>query len=134
MTGVLGALTEAWDEVRVHKSRVVLSLVGVFLAVFAMTTVTALGQIVAQTQQDTAKPDSSGLRYSTPPVFRGTVAVRVGTAAGGVTRRFELNAREQTLTVDGVGPPTMVVLGLPGSMIVLLVPALASTVRFWMPE
>ena len=52
MTGVLGALTEAWDEVRVHKSRVVLSLVGVFLAVFAMTTVTALGLIFAQVQQE----------------------------------------------------------------------------------
>ncbi|NEK87781.1 ABC transporter permease [Blastococcus saxobsidens] len=55
MTGVLGALSEAWDEVRVHKSRVVLSLVGVFLAVFAMTTVTALGQLVAQVQQESAE-------------------------------------------------------------------------------
>ncbi|RBY97835.1 ABC transporter permease [Blastococcus sp. TF02-8] len=55
MTGVLGALSEAWDEVRVHKSRVVLSLVGVFLAVFAMTTVTALGLIVAQVQQENAE-------------------------------------------------------------------------------
>ena len=52
MTGVLGALAEAWGEVRVHKSRVVLSLVGVFLAVFAMTTVTALGQLMAQAQQE----------------------------------------------------------------------------------
>ncbi len=52
MTGVLGAFAEAWDEVGVHKSRVVLSLVGVFLAVFAMTTVTALGQMVAQVQQE----------------------------------------------------------------------------------
>ncbi|RZU32269.1 ABC transporter permease [Blastococcus saxobsidens] len=55
MTGLLGALSEAWDEVRVHKSRVVLSLVGVFLAVFAMTTVTALGQLVAQVQQESAE-------------------------------------------------------------------------------
>ena len=52
MTGILGAFAEAWDEVRVHKSRVVLSLVGVFLAVFAMTTVTALGLMVAQVQQE----------------------------------------------------------------------------------
>jgi putative ABC transport system permease protein len=49
---VLGAFAEAWGEVRVHKSRVVLSLVGVFLAVFAMTTVTALGLIVAQISQE----------------------------------------------------------------------------------
>jgi putative ABC transport system permease protein len=52
VTGVLGTLAEAWGEVRVHKSRVVLSLVGVFLAVFAMTTVTALGQLMAQAQQE----------------------------------------------------------------------------------
>jgi putative ABC transport system permease protein len=55
VTGVLGALAEAWDEVRVHRSRVLLSLVGVFLAVFAMTSVTALGLIVAQVQQETGE-------------------------------------------------------------------------------
>jgi putative ABC transport system permease protein len=63
MTGVLGALAEAWDEVRVHKSRVVLSLVGVFLAVFAMTTVSALGQLVAQAQQE--QGERSGGRPAT---------------------------------------------------------------------
>lgn len=52
MTGLLGVLAEAWSEVRVHRARVVLSLVGVFLAVFAMTAVTALGLIVAQVQQE----------------------------------------------------------------------------------
>ena len=52
MTGLLGAFAEAWGEVRVHKARVVLSLVGVFLAVFAMTTVTALGLLIAQVQQE----------------------------------------------------------------------------------
>ncbi|QNG35388.1 ABC transporter permease [Geodermatophilaceae bacterium NBWT11] len=55
MTGLLGVLAEAWSEVRVHKARVVLSLVGVFLAVFAMTAVTALGLIVAQVQQEQAE-------------------------------------------------------------------------------
>lgn len=55
MTGILGAFAEAWDEVRVHKSRVILSLVGVFLAVFAMTTVTAIGQLAAQVQQEQAE-------------------------------------------------------------------------------
>jgi ABC-type antimicrobial peptide transport system permease subunit len=52
---VLGAFSEAWGEVRVHRSRVVLSLVGVFLAVFAMTTVTAVGQLAAQVQQEQAE-------------------------------------------------------------------------------
>jgi putative ABC transport system permease protein len=50
--GLLGAVAEAWGEVRVHKSRVVLSLIGVFFAVLAMTTVTALGQMTAQAAQE----------------------------------------------------------------------------------
>ena len=41
----MGILTEAWGEVRVHRARVVLSLVGVFLAVFAMTIITAAGEM-----------------------------------------------------------------------------------------
>jgi putative ABC transport system permease protein len=64
--GVLGSLAEAWDEVRVHKSRVVLSLVGVFLAVFAMTTVSALGELLAQAQQE--QGERSGGRPATVAV------------------------------------------------------------------
>jgi len=63
MIGVVGSFTEAWGEVRVHKARVLLSLVGVFLAVLAMTTVTALGQIAAQVQQEQA--EASGGRTAT---------------------------------------------------------------------
>ena len=66
MTGILGTLAEAWDEVRVHKTRVLLSLVGVFLAVFAMTSVTALGLMVAQVQQEVG--ERSGGRAATVAV------------------------------------------------------------------
>ncbi|HVM29037.1 MAG TPA: FtsX-like permease family protein [Mycobacteriales bacterium] len=48
MTPVVGAVLEAWGEVRVHRARVVLSLVGVVLAVFAMTIITAAGAIAQQ--------------------------------------------------------------------------------------
>jgi ABC-type antimicrobial peptide transport system permease subunit len=66
VTGLMGTLAEAWDEVRVHKTRVLLSLVGVFLAVFAMTTVTALGLMVAQVQQELG--ERSGGRAATVAV------------------------------------------------------------------
>jgi putative ABC transport system permease protein len=46
--GVLAAISEAWGEIRVNRVRVVLSLVGVFLAVFAMTTITAAGNMARQ--------------------------------------------------------------------------------------
>ena len=52
--GLLAAITEAWQEVRVHRVRVVLSLVGVFLAVFAMTTITAVGRMGAQMLQESS--------------------------------------------------------------------------------
>ncbi|HYL22207.1 MAG TPA: M1 family aminopeptidase [Gemmatimonadales bacterium] len=69
---------------------------------------------VKQTQSDTAKPDSTGLRYETPAVFRMPVTIRVGSAAAGpatdVVRRVMLTARQQTIEIAGLaGPPGMVI-------------------------
>ncbi|HTR20222.1 MAG TPA: M1 family aminopeptidase [Gemmatimonadales bacterium] len=65
---------------------------------------------VKQTQVDSAKADSTGLRFTTPDVFRMPVTIRVGTAAGDVVRRAQLDAREQTIDIPGVmSAPTMVV-------------------------
>ncbi|GAA1653515.1 ABC transporter permease [Georgenia ruanii] len=52
MTGVVGALVEAWDELRLHKLRVLLSLIGVAVSVAAMTAVLAVGQMTAQAQTE----------------------------------------------------------------------------------
>ena len=38
MSGVVGAFSEAWAELRIHKTRVLLSLIGVAVAVTAITT------------------------------------------------------------------------------------------------
>ncbi|MCC4909207.1 ABC transporter permease [Microbacterium sp. cx-59] len=48
LTGFVGAVLEAWQELRVHRTRVLLSLVGVAVAVCSLTTVVALGGIVQQ--------------------------------------------------------------------------------------
>jgi aminopeptidase N len=65
---------------------------------------------VKQTQVDTSKADSTGLRYTTPLVFTMPVTIRVGTAAGEVIQRVQLDQRYQTITIPGVtGAPTMVV-------------------------
>ena len=48
MTGLVGAIVEAWDELRIHKLRVLLSLVGVAVAVMAITGVTAAVQMLQQ--------------------------------------------------------------------------------------
>ncbi len=65
---------------------------------------------VKQTQSDSAKPDSTGLRYETPTVFRMPLTVRVGTDRGDVVQRADLTSREQTIEIAGLaGAPTMVV-------------------------
>jgi len=65
---------------------------------------------VKQTQVDSSKADSSGLRFTTPDVFRMPLAIRVGTSTGDVVRRVTINAREQTIKIDSLsGAPTMVV-------------------------
>lgn len=48
MTGLVGAVVEAWDELRIHKLRVLLALVGVAVAVTAITTATALIEMFRQ--------------------------------------------------------------------------------------
>jgi aminopeptidase N len=69
----------------------------------------ALTLTVRQTQVDTAKADSSGFRFVTPPAFRAHLAVRVGTAGGDVVRRVAIDRREQTIRIEGLpGAPTMV--------------------------
>lgn len=49
----IGALIEAWEEVKINKARVILSLIGVGAAVWAMSTVIALGSIVSASNQQT---------------------------------------------------------------------------------
>lgn len=65
---------------------------------------------VKQTQVDTAKADSTGLRHTTPTAFRMPVTIRVATSSGDVEHRAQLDQREQTIAIPGVkSAPTMVI-------------------------
>lgn len=50
VSGFVGAVLEAWDELRVHRTRVLLSLIGVGVAVCALTSVVGIGAIAQQAQ------------------------------------------------------------------------------------
>ena len=71
MTGLVGSLQEAWGEVRVHRARVVLSLIGVVLAVFAMTGITAAGTIARQVLLESGERE--GGRTTTVSVWASPV-------------------------------------------------------------
>lgn len=48
ITSLVGAIDEAWSELRIHRTRVLLSLVGVAVAVAALTGIIALGAMAQQ--------------------------------------------------------------------------------------
>ena len=48
LSGIVGSLVEAWAELRIHKTRVLLALIGVALSVAALTTVVGLGNMVRE--------------------------------------------------------------------------------------
>ncbi|WP_298037723.1 ABC transporter permease [uncultured Microbacterium sp.] len=50
MTGLIGALVDAWSEIRVHRLRVLLSLIGIAASVGALTTVIAISEYQQQSQ------------------------------------------------------------------------------------
>ncbi len=62
-TGFVGGLVEAWAEVRVHRTQVLLSLIGVVVAVTTLTGVVAAGAIA--TQSSTESLERSGGRPAT---------------------------------------------------------------------
>lgn len=63
MSGFVGALSEAWAELRHHKLRVLLSLIGIAVSVAAIATVLALGDYMRQSS--TEQSDRYGGREAT---------------------------------------------------------------------
>lgn len=58
LTAFIGSCVEAWSEVRVHKGRVLLSLIGVGVAVSALTVVVAAGSIAQQSMREVSERQS----------------------------------------------------------------------------
>ncbi|MEA9986618.1 ABC transporter permease [Subtercola sp. RTI3] len=58
LTAFVGSVIEAWAELRIHRTRVLLSLIGVAVAVCALTSVVALGNIAQQATIETSERSS----------------------------------------------------------------------------
>lgn len=54
-TELVGALSEAWQELRIHRTRVLLSLIGVAVAVCAITTVVGVAGIAEQAMTESSE-------------------------------------------------------------------------------
>lgn len=67
MTGMISALVEAWQELRINKTRILLALVGVALSVAALTSVVGLGNLAREGFK--ASSEQNGGRAATLGIF-----------------------------------------------------------------
>jgi len=86
VSGIIGALGEAWSELRHHKLRVLLSLIGIAVSVGALTAVVALCEMQRQIQIE--QSDRQGGRAAT---------VNVSASSSGMTP-FDLVAFDERVT------------------------------------
>ena len=101
LTGIVGAIVEAWTELRIHRGRVLLSLIGVAVAVAALTGVVAAGGIARQanievSERSGGRPASLFLSaYTTGP--EGVVdPVVMQTAWEKVLERYRIDYASRT--------------------------------------
>ncbi|MBF4625168.1 ABC transporter permease [Clavibacter sp. VKM Ac-2872] len=121
-TGLVGAVVEAWAELRIHRTRVMLSLIGVAVAVAAITSVVGLGAVVQQSQTEQMERQSGrpaalsvsaysatgdGLSYAEQRTLLADVADRYGitwsTIIGSTTVPVDFargRVQVQTVVVD----------------------------------
>lgn len=86
MSALIGSLSEAWAELRHHKLRVLLSLIGIAVSVAAIATVFALGDYMRQS--NTEQSDRYGGRAA-------TVSIGASVATGALdVRAFDASVRE----------------------------------------
>ncbi|WP_458113558.1 ABC transporter permease [Arthrobacter sp. R1-13] len=90
MTGVVSALVEAWQELRINKTRILLALIGVALSVGALTSVVGVGDVAREGLK--ASSERNGGRSATlgMSVFGPTMPdpVKLEEAYKGIIQRY----------------------------------------------
>jgi putative ABC transport system permease protein len=95
MTGFVGAIVEAWDELRIHKVRVLLALIGVAVAVTAITGITAavtmLNQAMTEDMDRNNGRDATLTAYNSGMGGEGTSdAAAVDAVVDDVAARYDI--------------------------------------------
>ncbi len=123
MTGFVAAVVEAWQELRIHRLRVLLSLFGVAVAVCSLTAAVAIGSIarqalVEQSEKQDGRPTTFALYpystngESTPtsqtrPVFNRTMqdfGITYFTIVGDTSPKATLGGRDRRVAMRVVDP------------------------------
>lgn len=102
MTGVVGAIIEAWDELRIHRVRVLLALIGVACAVTAITGISAAVTMVGQAMQE--ETERMGGRDTTLEAWSmgggAMSAAEVDAVVDGVADRHQISYYSVRATAD----------------------------------
>jgi len=94
-TGLVGSVVEAWAELRIHRTRVLLSLIGVAVAVAALTGIVALGAIAQQSQieqfeRQSGRPALLSVSTYNPVTGETPDAVKLETAFQTTMDRYDI--------------------------------------------
>lgn len=109
LTGLNGALVEAWAQLRIGKLRVMLSLVGVAVAVAAMTFIIAFGQIAVAAiedsiQQYTGRPGTVTVTINSSSQDSGSaLSGSVGAPPPGALEAAAASSSSESTSVNSVG-------------------------------
>ena len=102
MTGIVGAILEAWDELRIHRVRVLLALIGVACAVTAITGITAAVTMVGQAmQEETERMSGRDTTLQAWSMSNGQLSpAEVDTLVDGVADRHDISYHSVQATAD----------------------------------
>ena len=113
LSGVVASLVEAWTELRIHKTRVLLALIGVALSVAALTSVVALGNMVRESIAQGSEAQSGR-----PATLTVVVYQRDGSAmnAESVTAAFRDVAQRYSVEYSSLTHQALVPFQLPNGV------------------
>ena len=101
ITTIVGSVVEAWAELRIHKTRVLLSLIGVAVAVTAITVVVGVGAIAQQALTETSERQGGRPALLSVTAYSDTGAVpssdQMQEAFGSTAERYSIDYVSRTI-------------------------------------
>lgn len=101
LAAVWGAVVEAWQELRIHRTRVLLSLIGVGVAVCALSSVVGLANIAEQgLRENSERYGGRPALLMVQPMGDGVSEERVDAAWATVLKRHDIRYSSKVGTVS----------------------------------